>query len=76
MDRHEQHWTNRVQQEIEKLTIKQSALEAYISDPEFQVLDLTSQTLMYTQLDIMNAYANILAARIRAGGVIRKELLR
>jgi hypothetical protein len=61
-------WLQRLQAEIDALQEKITLLEAFLHSPAYQTLDLVQQTLLDTQLNIMDSYANILAARIRAAG--------
>ena len=61
-------WKSRVQTEINELVDKKDKLASMINSELFQTFDLTQQTLLETQYDIMGAYINILSARIRAAG--------
>jgi subtilisin-like proprotein convertase family protein len=63
-----ENWKIRVMEEIATINEKKTEIEAYLGTNEYQTLDLVSQTLLDTQLNIMDSYGNILAARIRAGG--------
>lgn len=63
-------WKNRVQVEISEILARREVLCEYMTEQEFQTLDLVSQTLMHTQVSIMGAYIDILCARIRAAGGI------
>ncbi len=57
-----------IQAEIDALQEKITLMEAFLHCPDYQTLDLVQQTLLDTQLNIMDSYVNILAARIRANG--------
>jgi len=63
-----ENWKVRVMEKIATIDEDKTMLEAFLGSNEFQELDLVSQTLLDTQLNIMDSYSNVLAARIRAGG--------
>ena len=61
-------WKIHVMEEIATLDENKTKLEAFLFTKQYRTLDLVSQTLLDTQLNIMDSYSNVLAARIRAGG--------
>lgn len=58
-------WKDRVFDERTELSHKIAALIAFINtDPAFDKLDLTEQTLLRAQLSTMQAYSHILTLRL------------